>query len=63
MTLDRTTKKFPSPLRGGIEGGGRSEPAACCLNLYFHHCPTPTPALPTRGRETLGQSKIIPPWR
>jgi hypothetical protein len=41
---------FPSPLWGGIKGGGRS---ALAIGFIFNRedFPTPTLALPTRGRE------------
>src|SRR5207253_8792904 len=39
---------FPSPLWGGVRGGGR---AKCTQGAQR---PTPTPALPTRGREKKG---------
>ena len=43
---------FPSPLWGGIKGGGRSGLYHCILNILLNY-QTPTPTLPTRGREKM----------
>ena len=52
MTLDGITCVFPSPLWGGIKGGGRSGPYNCIHNTFLDY-QTPTPTLSTRGREKM----------
>ena len=43
-------KKIPSPLWGGL-GWGSLRSFYARLFPILRHLPTPTPALPTRGRE------------
>ncbi|GEM_PF-6675058 len=45
-----------SPLRGGIEGGGSElfADAVACWNRR-----SPTPALPSRGREALTRNSVM----
>ena len=53
--MRRRSDKFPSPLWGGVRGGGREVQSQA--SPLARHRATPLPALPHKGRATVLEVK------